>query len=390
MPSWSGNINNPAPNDVRESIAKSEKPIGDNRAHHVRRDTDGQQNITIGLYDIDEAMLLQLERINFQITDGGEVIKVPIFYGSPEIWTAARRDGYLRDKQGKIMLPAMTLKRTSSATDEGLKFFNRYLKSSVMKKYSTKNKYTQFSLLGGQNAPINDVYNIVFPSHMTLTYHFIIWTEYVEQMNKIVEDMQFNTRDYWGSTRGFKFRTKVESFSHTTELQVGEDRIVKSEFDLTTHGYILPETITTLESQKSTMEKLFTPKKMIINTEVVQTSFNMDQFDKNKEKWKNPNYANLDKDDEIPMPGISVLDGVNDKNSTISELIVSTLRSVTGGSNPSVINDTTPITTPFLRIVPAPTVTSNRGNEGEFAFDDQYIYIYARNEWHRVAIGQFQ
>ena len=208
--SWQGNKLNPAPNNERESILRSEKPISDNRALHVRRDTDTQKNITIGLYDIDETILYFLEKLNLQVTDNGTLVKVPIFFGSPEIWTAARRDGYLRDKQGKIMLPVMTLKRTSSETDETLQYFNRYLQSSVMKKYSTKNKYTQFSILSGQNAPINEVYNIVFPSHMTMTYHFIIWTEYVEQMNKLVETIQFNTRDYWGSPKGFRFRTRIE------------------------------------------------------------------------------------------------------------------------------------------------------------------------------------
>jgi hypothetical protein len=390
MPSWSGNINNDAPNTVRESVARSEKLIGDNRALHVRRDTDDQKNITVTLYDIDETILLHLERMNLQVKDSGNVIKVPVFYGSPEIWTSAKRDGYLRDKQGKIMLPAITLKRTSSTSDEKLKYFHRYLKSSVMKKYSSKNKYTQLAALGGQNAPVNDVYNIVFPSHMTLSYHFIIWTEYVEQMNSLVQELQYNSKDYWGSKTGFKFRTEIDSFSHTTELQIGEDRIVKSEFDLKVNGYILPETITTLDSQKSTMEKIFTPKKFIVNTEVVSTGYDMKKFNKNNEKWKNPNYVNLDKDDNIPGPGMVVLDGVNDRTSTIGELIVSTLRSVTLGSNPTVIDDTIPNSTPYLKLVPAPLLTTQRGADGQFAFDDGYIYIYAGDAWHRVAVGQFE
>ena len=192
MPSWKGNPTNPAPNTEREPITRSEKPIGDNRALHVRRDTDGQKNITIGFYDIDETILLHLERINLRVVDNGQLIKVPVFYGSPEMWTAARRDGYLRDKQGKIILPIMVLKRTNSGDEENLRYFHRYLKSSVMKKYSTKNKYTQFAILGGQNAPVNDVYNIVFPNHMKLTYHFIIWTEYeTDEQNRGRHPLQY-------------------------------------------------------------------------------------------------------------------------------------------------------------------------------------------------------
>jgi hypothetical protein len=225
---------------------------------------------------------------------------------------------------------------------------------------------------------------------MKLTYHFIIWTEYVEQMNKIVEDIRFNTGDYWGSKKGFKFRTQVEGFGHTTELQVGEDRIVKTEFDLVTHGYILPETITTLENQKSTMEKLFTPKKFIINTEVVSTDYDLTQFDINREKWRNPNYPNLPKDEVIPPPGISVVDSVTDQSSALAASIVATLKSVTAGSNPTVIEGSTTATTPSLRVVPVPPDIGGSGTDGDMAYDEQYLYIYSGTRWRRVAIAQFQ
>lgn len=386
--SWTGNTNNLAPNNVREPSSRSGKPIGDNRSEHVRRDTDDQKSITIGLYDIDETILQHLERMNLSVTDGGNVVKLPIYYGSPELWTSARRDGYLRDKQGKVMLPVMVMKRTNSGDDESLRYFHRYLQSSVMKKYSTKNKYTQFSILSGQNAPVNEVYNIVFPSHMKLTYHFIIWTEYVEQMNKLVEDIRFNTNDYWGNKSGFKFRTQVEGFSHTTELQVGEDRIVKSEFDLTTHGYILPETITTLESRKLTTDKLLTPKKFIINTEVVATDYNMEQHDKNREKWRNPDYPNLPRDEEIPQPGISVVDGIED-NSAISSVIVSALKSAVAGTNPTVITDKVVYNNPSLNVVPPPADLGGQGKKGDVSFDERYFYIYGNDRWHRIAIALF-
>lgn len=387
MPSWKGNKTNPAPNIVRESISLSEKPIEDNRSTHVRRDTDQQKNITIGFYDIDETILEHLKRINLQVTDAGETIQVPVMYGSPELWTSARRDGYLRDKQGKIILPLAVFKRTSSENDATLQYFNRYLHSAVMKKYSTKNKYTKFSLLSGQNAPVNEVYNIVFPSHMIINYHFILWTEYVEQMNILVENIQFSTKDYWGSKNGFKFRTKVESYTHTTELQAGEDRIVKTEFDLVTHGYILPETITTLENQKLTTEKFFTPKKIIIGAEVVSSDFDMSTLDKNREKWRNPDYPNLPKDEIIPKPGITVVDDIEDSSMTAT--ILNTLNSINGGSPLETIDTGTPVCSNTLQIVSPPTNTNGPGNEGQVSYDDKYFYIYSKGLWRRVAIGKF-
>ena len=367
MASWKGNILNPSPNAVKEPIARSEKVINDNRAMHVRRDNDSQRDFTIGLMDIDETILKHIENLQLQVTDAGKQIKVPVYYGSPERWTSAQRDGYLRDNQGKMILPAMILKRTTSATDDTLKFFNRYLDTPAIKLYSTKNKYTKFALLAGQNVPVNEVYNVLVPSHMSLTYHFIIWTELNEQMNPLVETIQYNTRDYWGTRDGFRFRTKVASFAHTIELEANEDRVVKTEFDLEVNGYILPDTLTKLDKHHKTTNKLFTPKKLIMGMEVVATDFEMKTLDKNSEKWRSKFYPNLQQDVVIPQPPVSL-------NTEMIDGIV------------GIRVDNSPL---FLRIVPVPTTSAAGGQEGDMSYDSEYFYIRLHGGWKRVAISEF-
>ena len=388
MSSWKGNINNNVPNDVQEPIDRSEKIIADNRAEQVRRDNDPQKDFTISFYDIDETVLTYLQNLQLQVEDVGKKVNVPIYYGSPERWTSAQRDGYIRDNQGKLILPAIVLKRTSSETDSNLKFFNRYLNVSATKLYTPKNKYTKFSVLNGQNAPVTEVYNVVIPSHMILTYHFIIWTEKIEQMNELVQAIQFNTRDYWGSKKGFRFRTTVDSYSHTVELQADEDRIVKTEFDLKTHGYILPDTFTKLEKHQMTTQKVMTPKKVVIGAEIVNTGFELKKLDKNREKWRNPSAPNLQKDVPIPVPPVSLQSGITDA-SQITNDILATLNRVT---QPSTIESTQTEfdnSYPFLRVVPLPTTQNPVGEEGYVSYDNQYFYIYAGGGWKRVAISQF-
>jgi len=385
---WRGNPNNPVPNEIQEPIDRSEKIINDNRAEEVRRDKDTQKNFSISLYDIDETILIHLDQMQLQVEDIGKKIKVPIFYGSPERWTSVQRDGYIRDNQGKLILPAIVLKRTNSENDQTLQFFNRYLNTPAIKLYSSKNKYTKFSILNGQNVPVNEVYNVIIPSHMLLTYHFIIWTEKVEQMNDLVQAIQFNTRDYWGSRKGFRFRTKVESYSHTVELQADEDRVVKTEFDLTTHGYILPDQITKLDKHQMTTTKMFTPKKIVMGAEVVNTEFDLKSIDKNRQKWQNPNYPNLQADVPIPNPPISVVDGIIDSSNT-SQQIIDTLHSLTATSMNSggggVEN-----WYPYLRIVSPPNNINSPGSEGLTSYDKQYFYIYSAGKWRRVAISEFE
>lgn len=311
MPSWKGDPTNPVPNEIRETDDRAEKVIADNRAQHVRRDTDTQRDFTITLYDIDETILDHIKNLQLQIVDAGQVVAVPTFFGSPEQWVSAQRDGYLRDKQGKILLPAIVLKRTTSENDQSLQFFNRYLNAAGIKLYSEKNKYTHFNLLARPNAPVHEVYNIIVPSHVLLTYHFIIWTDKVDQMNDLVLKFQFNTKDYWGSKKGFRFRTRIESFGHTVEVSTGEDRAVKTEFDLVTHGYVLPDSMVKLDTQEATTKKFFTYKKIVMGAEVVGTPENIAELDRNREKWRNPNYPNLQADVPIPAPPIIVSNTVS-------------------------------------------------------------------------------
>lgn len=372
---WKGNLRNPAPNIVHEPIDRSEKIIAANRAEQVRRDKDTQKDFTISLMDIDEVILTQLQQLQIQITDVGKRVKVPIFFGPPERWVSAQRDGYIRDKQGKIMQPAMIIKRSNSEHDESLMFFNRYLDTPAMKLYSEKNKYTKFSALTGQNAPVNEIFNVLMPKHMILTYHCIVWTALVEQMNEVIQPILYNTQDYWGSRNGFRFRVNVEGgYNHNIELQAGEERVVKTEFDLKTHGYILPDSATFLERHKMTTQKRMTPKKMIIGIEVVKTDFELASTNYNLEKWRNKQYPNLRYDTIIPPPGLMVDTSIRD-NSLLD-----------AGPHVGIKVDNSPL---FLRIVPVPTTSAAGGQDGDMSYDAEYFYIRTNHKWRWVAISEF-
>lgn len=304
---WKGDPSNPAPNysPQHEGDNRGTELASINRAEQVRRDTDTQKDFSVKLIDIDTTILKQLERFDLQVVDDGSKIKVPIHYASPEKWKSIQKDGVMRDYNGKLILPGVVFKRTGSEKDNTRITFNRYLRYSVMKKYSTKNRYTPFNVLLGKNVPVNEVYNVVMPDHMVFTYQFIVWTEYVEQMNTIVEKINFETEDYWGEPQGFRFRTKIDSYAHTIDLPVDNDRVVKTEFTLTVNGYLLPDSYNTMQGPRMTTEKMLTPKKIVIGTEVVTKDFDFTKVGEgNSEKIRNPNYPNLPKDEVIPPPPI--------------------------------------------------------------------------------------
>ena len=368
--SWQGSKNNPVPSignakgPISETVAQqssvlSEKKGDVNRAHQIRRDTDKQKNNTVRLIDIDTAIMKQLEKFQLTVTDEGNQIKVPMYYASPERWKSIQKDGTIRDYNGKLILPAIAFQRTTSEKDQAMMMFNRYLNYPVLRQYSEKNRYTRFSALVNQNVPVHEVYDVLMPDHMVFTYHFIIWTEYVEQMNALVERLNYESEDYWGDVRGLRFRTKIDTFSHTIELQVDQDRMVKTEFDLLVNGYLLPDQVTKMQSTRNTTQKWFIPKKVIMGVEVVGTGFDWNAHKTNADKWRSQKYPNL-------------------SAAEVDAIIP-----------PYVVFPIVPWTTPTGQVIglwhlPAPINSSDFGNEGWISYDDDYYYIFTQGKWKRA------
>ena len=65
---------------------------------------------------------------------------------------------------------------------------------------------------------------------MILNYEFTIWTSYIEQMNQIVEKINYSDGAYWGEPGKMRFRTRIESFSDASEIE-GE-RLIKTTFSV--------------------------------------------------------------------------------------------------------------------------------------------------------------
>ena len=96
------------------------------------------------------------------------------------------------------------------------------------------------------------------PDYVTLSYEFVIWTSYIEQMNRIVEKINYSDGAYWGEPGKMRFRTQIESFSDSSEID-GE-RLIKTTFNVNLYGYILPETY----NNSTTTQKYLSPKKLIM------------------------------------------------------------------------------------------------------------------------------
>jgi len=218
-----------------------------NRGNQVSFKDDTTKPFSLGFKEIDEAIFYYMENvIKPTVQQNGVVQKVPIIYGSPERWKQVQKDGYYRDKKGKIMMPLITFKRNNIERNRAL---SRKLDANnpqnvqiFTKKYSNKDAYSNFNILNNKT-PLEQYYAVVVPDWVNITYDFIISTYYIEQLNKIIEAINYASDSYWGNPERFKFKATIDSFATPTELVSGGERTVKSTFQLKLYGYVVPDTI---------------------------------------------------------------------------------------------------------------------------------------------------
>jgi hypothetical protein len=217
------------------------------RAEQVSFKGDTSKAYTVGIQDIDEAVMYYFQNvIRPTVYQNGERLVVPVIYGSPEKWKSFQKDGYYRDLQGRIMAPLIMFKRSSLTKDRSLNnkldANNPHNVAVVGQRYNKKNEYSKFNILNNQR-PNKTYYTTVVPDHLTITYECVAFTYYNDQLNKIVEAIEYASDSYWGDPERYKFKATINSFNTTTDLTENSERLVKSTFTLNIYGYIIPDVI---------------------------------------------------------------------------------------------------------------------------------------------------
>jgi hypothetical protein len=238
-----GNPNDSGKYSTDPNINQAGVPF--NRSEKMSRKGDTYKDFTVGLQDIDEAIFYYFENvIKPFVYQNGERIEVPIIYGSPERWKSVQKDGYLRDKNGAIMSPMIMFKRNTITKNRSIT--NKldanmpHLYTAWQKSWNSKNFYSNFNILNNRVQTKQFVANVV-PDYVNLQYSVIVQTYYVEQLNNIVEAINYASDAYWGNPQRYQFMARIDSFNTVNEVAKGEDRSVRSTFDINMYGYIIPE-----------------------------------------------------------------------------------------------------------------------------------------------------
>jgi hypothetical protein len=244
---------------------------GHNRGNDVSTKGDRVKDASISIMDIDSAIIKYIEdKIKPSIIQDGNKIKVPVLYGFPERWSSIQENGYLREYSGRFIAPAIVLKRDNLEANRGLgtKIDANNPKNlfAFETTYTKKNQYDNFSALTNRD-PIKEYRLVVMPEYVTLTYSAVIFTNHLEQNNKIIEAFQYAANTYWGESGRFQFRAKIDSFATSTEYASTDDRTTRTNFTITLIGYIIPDSVNANASH---------PKKFLSKAQIV---FNLETDD---------------------------------------------------------------------------------------------------------------
>jgi hypothetical protein len=257
-------LNEALGDNVQDPALLNRSFIDYNRGNDVSAKGDAAKDMSISLLDIDTAIMKHIEEtIKPSIFQDGNRIFVPVMYGYPERWQTIQEKGTLREYSGRMIAPVIVLKRDSMENNRtlGTKIdpsvpYNLHVFETL---YTKKNQYDNFSVLSNRT-PIKEFRLSVMPEYVTLTYSAVIFTNHLEQNNKIIEAFQYDENSYWGEEDRFRFRVMIDAFNTSTEYSVGDDRTTRTNFNITLNGYIIPDTVN---------RDISYPKKFLSKSQVV-------------------------------------------------------------------------------------------------------------------------
>jgi hypothetical protein len=256
----------------------------------------------VGIEDVDLSLFnLFNDEIAFTVHTGSEstqqLVKVPVIFAAGEKWAVAKRQKAVRDRNGSLILPLITIVRSGEKQDLGTDVTGRGINQQtgeivikrkldhsdrayqdVVNRLYLKHQSSlavaqlqadpgQLSTLrsigdlaadptvatGGLLLPdrMNNVYEFLTlpaPQFYTATYEVVFWTQYTSQMNEMLEKLLSSflpQGNCWrlDTPKGYWFIAKVDGNNYTSETNQddysAEERIIKHKFSVTVPAYVL-------------------------------------------------------------------------------------------------------------------------------------------------------
>ena len=245
------------------------EPKKKNRAFDTLRDTRHPAPIVINLERVDTVIMNYLrDHIKPSVSDSGKQIIVPIEYANAERWKQVRKDGVIRDDPAKVQTPLILFRRTGVRRNPLTNPVNRFVDRTFQIGWNRHNTYDQFAVLN-RILPSRELVKVTMPDYVDLLYDFLIWTDYVTQMNAVIEQLNGEMDSYWGQRGDFKFRVWVEDYTTENDVPAEGDRYVKTTFQMKVNAYLLPESLVSPDFGIQATDQLrYSLKKVVFTQEI--------------------------------------------------------------------------------------------------------------------------
>jgi len=223
-----------------------------------------------GIEDVDRAMFkLFNEDLPFYYELDGDMKRIPCIFAGGERAMILRRKEPIRDRQGAIILPLISIMRTGidQSTEKGIGPGDGVL--TIKKRLSTEDRaykklvnpqglQNQSNVvesnpsgklsLSNNEASVFEIITMPNPRFFKATYDITFWAQYLQQMNGILE--AFMTSYNIGTAKSFKIETeKGYWFVAFTETPISDstnfdgyqddERLIKASITMSVTGYII-------------------------------------------------------------------------------------------------------------------------------------------------------
>ena len=210
-------------------------------------------------------VILQYIRNNIkpEVQDRDSMIDVPVMYGSGELWSQIQANGFMRDEKNKLLCPVITLSRVRM--EEYKAFAKLDVNNRVSSRVYYRDGYTQNNARYGSNnrgntdAPQKEVYISLIPEYYYVYYDLNIWTDFNEQLNKVIEQFIPVNNFVWGND--YQFVTNIEDFTFSAVNISKKERIVKASTRLRVLATLMPAFV----ERKSSIQKALSIKKVAMS-----------------------------------------------------------------------------------------------------------------------------
>ena len=246
---------------------------GGNDSQTIIPGVDLSKQYSITLKDIDTAIIKYIKNvIKPTVQEANQKIKVSVMYGNEERWKSVRKRGVLRDKNNALILPLIMLKRTAVENSDLIPGYEHDIRrkyTEIVRKsgWSKDNRYSKFATQIG-DMPVYENLVTSIPNFVNITYEFVLWTNFIEQMNPLVETFMEHDKTYWGDVDTYRFISSLDSISDASEMDSKGERFIKSTFSVITKAYLLPqETNSIVMGKMNQVQKRLSPSRVVFGFE---------------------------------------------------------------------------------------------------------------------------